>query len=189
MRKSDVQAVYKSLFETVTEDQIASFPDFWSRMALQIQDFHKSKTLSKDEVDSIIDDHEAAISADPDNMKLKHDINRFYNLKINRMKEEGREEEACEVWTKILNNNRDIGGKDAAHMVHIFYEHALLLIENGRAPEAIPVLLDSFEMDKDWQDQSAMKTLKQLFNALGARHEAVIKGKERLAKHMSKHKE
>jgi len=69
-----------------------------------------------------------------------------------------------ELLIKLYNNVRPLDEKHPDYSVGTFYSLGMRLISQNRAPEAIPFFLDSMQMDKDWEEKMAQKSLMEVFN-------------------------
>ncbi len=61
------------------------------------------------------------------------------------------------------------------------FDLAMALVAENRVPEAIDVLLELFRRDREWNEGAAKAQLFKLFDSLGPKHEAVLKGRRRLS--------
>ncbi len=61
------------------------------------------------------------------------------------------------------------------------YDLALALVGKGDQAGAIEVLLELFRRDREWNEGAAKTQLFKLFDSLGPKHEAVLKGRRRLS--------
>lgn len=61
------------------------------------------------------------------------------------------------------------------------FDLALALVAEGDSPAAIDALLELFRRDREWNDGAAKTQLFKVFDSLGPKHEAVLKGRRRLS--------
>ncbi len=61
------------------------------------------------------------------------------------------------------------------------YDLAMALVGKGDQAGAIEALLELFRRDREWNDGAAKTQLFKLFDSLGPKHEAVLKGRRRLS--------